>query len=520
MNIEFFVFGVPNGESCWGTAEDKNYFSNFYDGSSDEVKFLIQTRPINGKTYCYYNYLVYKSRGATTPNIVALDGRGGSYFGMSLRMDSYCKDIVGVYRILDFAYNVYILGEILKSEPGKLKYTLSNFPEAAKKLDGIKNQVYQMIRSSFTGEDFVALDSNFVLNSGSLLRYNLYDCTRENILAGVKKYGKVAISPFYPNLKDSSAQQQHASQIQSLQQQYEGQLASSKQLHEEKLAAAKKQYDAQLSSTKQQYESQVKEVTNTSKKELADLKSRADKAQQQVEQLSAANSQKQREIQQLIERANNLQAQLDKAGDKRSIAELVEPIQAPIAQLEELLQRIAPPEPLVENMELPVARQPKKRWTKTLLFTVINTLFLVFVLLLLLRPNSESGKRDDGLLEKLSQKIEQLEAQNQELQTELKESILKHISNTPVNIDIPKYNGRDGLSRNVPYSVVVKNGFGAEGSWLVQPEGEVEVERKESPDTIIIKVTGTCENVKILYRYKGKYVEEDLKERVVPIKLK
>ncbi len=480
MNIEFFVFGVPNGESLWGTTEDKNYFSSFYDGSSDEVKFLIQTRPLNGKTYCYYNYLVYKSRGAAAPNITALDGRAGSYFGMSLRMDSYCKDIVGVYRILDVAYNIYVLGKILKPEQEKLKYTLSSFPEAAKMLDGIKNQVYQMIRSAFTGADFVVLDSNFVLNSGNLLRYNLYDCTRENILAGVKKYGKVVISPFYPNLKDSSAQQQYASQIQSLQQQYEGQLA-----------ATKKQYDMQLSATKQQYESQAKEAMNSSAKKQAELKGLADKAQQQVEQLSAAYSQKQREIQLQTERADKLQKQLDQIGDKKSIAELVGPIQAPIAQLEALLRRVAPQESEVEPSQQPTPRPPKMRWTKTLLFTVINTLILVLVLLILLLPDIKSGKQDDGQTKGLSQKIEQLEADNQELKESLKaeQYAAKCLFQAKaVEIDIKPYSGKGSLQKNTEYTLTAKNGFGTEGCW----EFSKTVKKSEATanqDNNIVKIT-------------------------------
>ena len=59
MDIEIFVHGVPNGQSFWGKEEDRNYFGNFYGQScSDVVKYLIQTRSSNGKTYCYYNYLM------------------------------------------------------------------------------------------------------------------------------------------------------------------------------------------------------------------------------------------------------------------------------------------------------------------------------------------------------------------------------------------------------------------------------------------------------------------------------
>ena len=114
MEVELFVHGVPSGEGFWGKEEDRNYFGTFYDHSSDEVKFLIQTRALKGKPYCYYNYLVYKTVGSQAPNIVANDGRDGSYFGITLRLDAYCKDIVNMYRILDTVFNVYVMGNLLK----------------------------------------------------------------------------------------------------------------------------------------------------------------------------------------------------------------------------------------------------------------------------------------------------------------------------------------------------------------------------------------------------------------------
>lgn len=105
MDIEIFVHGVPNGQSFWGKEEDRNYFGNFYGQSgSDAVKYLIQTRSSNGKTYCYYNYLVYQ-------NVIGNDGREGSYFGLSIRFDAYCKDFIGIYKILDTVFTAHVLNK-------------------------------------------------------------------------------------------------------------------------------------------------------------------------------------------------------------------------------------------------------------------------------------------------------------------------------------------------------------------------------------------------------------------------
>lgn len=35
MDVEFFIHGVPKGESFWGKSEEKNFLGQFYDGKTD-----------------------------------------------------------------------------------------------------------------------------------------------------------------------------------------------------------------------------------------------------------------------------------------------------------------------------------------------------------------------------------------------------------------------------------------------------------------------------------------------------
>lgn len=198
MKVDLFVFGVPNGEDYWGPEEDRKYFGNFYDQSNDEVKFFIQTRLSGGKPYCYYNYMVYKSHDSNISNVVAFDGRDGSYFGLSLRFDAYCKDIMNMYRILDTIYNVYIVGDILKKEKSKLKYTIPNFSSVNGKLESIQNYSVQLIQNAFGAEDFTSLD-NFTFNIGNVLKCNLYECSNDAVLIAIKQNGGLALSPYYPS---------------------------------------------------------------------------------------------------------------------------------------------------------------------------------------------------------------------------------------------------------------------------------------------------------------------------------
>ena len=150
MNIEIFVHGVPYGESFLGKDnDDRNYFGAFYNQScSDEVKFFIQTRSYKGKIYCYYNYLVYK-------DVIANDGRSGSYFGLSIRLDAYCKDFMSIYKMLDTVFSAYVLNKILKVNKGKYTYLISNFKSELDIMESIYDETLRLFKSMLVGDSFL-----------------------------------------------------------------------------------------------------------------------------------------------------------------------------------------------------------------------------------------------------------------------------------------------------------------------------------------------------------------------------
>ena len=204
MDIEVFIHGVPNGESFLGKDEDRKFFETFYsENCLDEVKYLIQTRSINGKTYCYYSYLRYK-------DVIGYDNRPGSYFGFTIRLDEYCVDVHSMYCISNLVYHRYILGNILKKTESKLKYTVSAFKDLSPLLSEIKTYTVQLFLSMFSKQKglFVALNG-FATNGINSRRCNLYDCTNDNVSAFMKQYGKVAISPFYETNEIIAERQQY-----------------------------------------------------------------------------------------------------------------------------------------------------------------------------------------------------------------------------------------------------------------------------------------------------------------------
>ena len=214
MDIEIFVHGVPNGQSFWGKEEDRNYFGNFYgQNNSDAVKYLIQTRSSNGKTYCYYNYLVYQK-------VIGSDGREGSYFGLSIRFDAYCKDFIGIYKILDTVFTAHVLNKVLKVQNGSYKYIIADFVSASEIMDNIKDAIWQLLQSTLTNDSICSLGS-FTIGGRDLPTGNLYEITANDVEATVKKYGKIALSPYYPTVREKNMAQHYDSKLQSAKQQYE-----------------------------------------------------------------------------------------------------------------------------------------------------------------------------------------------------------------------------------------------------------------------------------------------------------
>ena len=449
MDVQLFVYGVPNGDSFWGKEEDRNYFGSFYDNSSDEVKFLIQARTLNGKAFCYYNYLMYK-------NVVGNDGRNGSYFGISIRFDAYCKDVFNMYRILDSLVNVYVIGTILKKDGGKLKYTVPNFQNAANVLKGIEEQMVQMIRNAFSGESFTALNG-FNLAGSSCPTANLYDCTEDIVYATVRQNGKVAISPFYPNTRESALHQQYKTQLQTMQNQCEARLKADSDAH-------------------------MKEKTNYANS-LSSVKKEKEQLQETIAGLKKENS--------------RLSQELQSIGQSKRIAQIVEPIKKPIEELSTALQSIAP-------------RSHSHGREKSLLDSLLTMenikLFLSlfsFILLLLIAGLVFSDK----IKEVNDTQPAQTESTNEnyaECENEDNDEF-QDFNFNDVQIDIKEYDGKGPLKMDSEY-VVEAVGGEVRGEWII--EG-ADMNETDNPD--IIKITPKSENVIITYKVEEKEKSRELK---------
>ena len=218
MNVEFelFIYGVPKGQSFCGKKVEKGYFDSMYDSSQKEDMMQIEIRrSADHNLYCYYNYLIYK-------NVVDSDGRAGSFFGITLRWNVYCKDIMNIYRILDTVYNVYIKNLYLKENNGKIQYVVNDFNNE-EKIKLVNEFVASLINMTFSNarESFVLLDSFSNLSYSQIPSVNLYDFSDEDLFKSIKKTGKIYISPYFSSVQTVKVKESCQNELNDYRKQFE-----------------------------------------------------------------------------------------------------------------------------------------------------------------------------------------------------------------------------------------------------------------------------------------------------------
>ena len=418
MDIEIFVHGVPNGQSFWGKEEDRNYFGNFYGQSnSDVVKYLIQTRSSNGKTFCYYNYLVYQ-------NVIGSDGREGSYFGLSIRFDAYCKDFIGIYKILDTVFTAHVQNKILKYQNGNYKYTIADFVSASDIMGKIKEAIWQLLQTTLTNESVCSL-RGFTIGGGKLPTGNLYEATTNDVEATVKQYGMTALSPYYPTVREKGMAQQYDSKLQSVKQQYE------------------ERYSAEIN---------AKEQTNRSLSEsLASLQKECAKLQEAIAHKDKIIAQKDSAI-------TNLENHIKQIEKTQKAVKNIDLIKAPIIELADILggQRVRG-ENIKQKTEHHYSAKGLISLVKLIMLFVV---FIVVVLQLFKVSPKESNQLThlDGCVTQLNEEIEEL--RNQIASGEQDETTTDPSGNEEtVKINVEGYNEgkKQYLQKDKEYVVTVLN---------------------------------------------------------------
>lgn len=336
MLIDFYIHGVPKGQDIWGANEDIVYIQNFYTSRTDRTRFLIQIRDVKDRRYCYYSYLKYN-------NIVDSSGRPGAYFGITIRIDAYCMDIINIYNILDAVYKRYFVGNYLVEEQQRTKFIISDFQSKDKENKETFDVIMSLFKILLTSSDFVSLQDFTVSNMGSVMELNILDCSKENVISAIKKSSAIAISPFYPMLRDKDLQNKL----------------------DKKIALVNKSKEDEIIKVKTAYEKQITQICNE-----------RDNSVKEKEDLKALLQDVKKENNSLNTKISHLQIECNKQNKSQEAVKIVESLREPLTKLSNLIGENKP----LENHKT-VSKERKKTVLIKSLLPIINTLLLLLIVL-------------------------------------------------------------------------------------------------------------------------------------------
>lgn len=147
FDFSFAIHGNPSEHRSWGCSDDTSYFTEFYNKVQEAIesnvpnRMEIKIRYVGNKICTYYNYLIYK-------DVYNAGGRGGGYFGMSLRLaNGYVRDVSLVYKLLDQVYQAprLVQDELLKKEDQSVRFIYPDFtsPQVSSKLKVVNDIIFK-----------------------------------------------------------------------------------------------------------------------------------------------------------------------------------------------------------------------------------------------------------------------------------------------------------------------------------------------------------------------------------------
>lgn len=319
MTVDLILHGVPNGHDLWGVSNDSHYFSTFYIQKNEKEYMSIETRKVDDKSYCYYNYLRYNG-------VTANDNRAGSYLGITLRIDAYYKDVANMYHICEVVYRN--LFDILLVQNGAgIKFNVARFNDVDSKLKDLHKKVISLIQLTARSSDFVTIDGKFFQNNGQSPKAFLLDCTPDNVYQALLKYGKIEISKHYPSINEKAKMKSVEDQYGATIVQKESEIQT---LHNENsgLKAEQNTLQNNLQSQKNENQQLRQELQNKD-----NVIKQNEKYLTEANALRKQNNDLNNQLQIRLVEIEKLKKQLSQQKDTQTVAELIRQIKEPLTTL-------------------------------------------------------------------------------------------------------------------------------------------------------------------------------------------
>lgn len=396
MDVEILIHGVPDGQKYYGAKEEQTNMGLFYDNSMESVKFVVETKKQGSTAFAYYSYLRYKG-------MIEAGGRLGGYFGLTLRLDKYYQDAIHIYNLLEIVFKRYIVGSLLTPSGEGYKYTVPDFASKASDIAQMQQALIQLIQATCAPNKFLDIDASFIHPIAAVPSANIADVSDAAILASIKKYSKVVLSPDY----ELNIEKEYKKKVQEA----EGKGGN--------IVAEKDKKIAEKDST------------------IASLNTKITSQQNQIAVLEQESKRKDTEIQQLRQSGN--------------LAKLVTNIKEPIVALAEYFR--------VKDSQnhQPSPRYSHKNYILGILSCGLSALILALCVVTLFR-NSPSTPIDNKKVEKLEGQVSSLNKEIQRLAGVLK------LKNDTIAVLRTEVNQPQQVNA-IPLKIDISgNGFSGQGS--------------------------------------------------------
>lgn len=298
----------------------------------------------------------------------------------------------------------------MKVQNGNYKYAIADFVSASDMMGNIKEAIWQLLQSTLTNESICSL-GGFAMGGGNLPTGNLYETTDKDVEAAVKQYGKIALSPYYPTVREKGMAQQ---------------------------------YDSKLQTVKQQYEERYSAEINAKEQTIRSLNDSLTSMQRECAKLQEAIAHRDKIIAQKDSAITNLDNQIKQIGQNQKAIKNINLIKTPIIELANILggQRVYGRE---ENTK----HKKENPFSAKGLIPLVNLAMLLVVLIVvvsLLFKISPKDSRSDGSFESLQDSISILNEKNEDLENQL--STLKGDDETSSDIAHETFGTREAASNS------------------------------------------------------------------------
>lgn len=368
LEVKIIIHGVPAGQKLWGAddTQDEQYVETFYNQNEWDVPEFLKVDKV-GK-YVYYTFI-------KCGNVSAYDGRTGSYFGITLRLNACYTDVQNIYSILQATYSKLCVGLYVDDIGKKVKFRVQDFKQVDDKYKEYSQSVISAIGTFTTAKDLNYDLNGFPNSKGSVQCVSLSDCYDNIILKTLSSARCLKISRFY-----------QSSKVVKLQEKYDEELKEIKRRHKDELEKTQKSCESNISKMQQSFNEKEQQLQNGSQKlknEMTSLTHKLEKSEQEKARLSDKLRQEADDKQRIMSSLKEIVSKYSVEGTNQKHGQKVNKLESPMQ---------VPCQPEKEEHKATDGRSVIK-WSKKRIIGIIVIVVLIFSNALLWSQNISINKQ-------------------------------------------------------------------------------------------------------------------------------